>query len=202
MNRRGAYLKKLSNIESLEARLDLLIQSIKSPAKVTPIVAKSVVKQRDFASLKIEGSKIRSMSLNTMKQLANEIYACHKNDKGMGFDYFDSFRTELKLLLEKETGARTLSAKASRLSKSIDEMRLRLAGLELQNILYCKAYLDIFEEVNKLTKEITLDEYTRIRLINLNKEHRIKYEAILNPNKNDKSKELINVIPFSHRSKN
>ncbi|WP_156116539.1 hypothetical protein [Massilia sp. 9096] len=178
MNKLGAYQRKAQNIENVKARHDLLVTGLKSPEKISQSVAKTMGGQRTFCALTLHGSKIKPLSLNTLKSLTRELYSRDGDKKVDGFHYFDDLRTSLKTLLEGTQRGRSAEAKASRQNEHKEELEGRLQAVERQNIFRSKAYLDLFGKVNAFIKVATIDDATRLRLFNLLEDHHILYGSL------------------------
>lgn len=182
MNVLGAHGKKAINIENLKARHDLLLSSLAATNKVSKIVASSIVGQRSFAALSIPKMNIAPLSLNTIKSLANKVYAHHEVEYGSGYAYLDSLRLRLKICLEVdrlEVGDRSQESKSKRQKDRIEALEKKLASVEAQSIIRSKAYCDLFGRINLILKGNCIEEGVKFRLLNILDQHKSLFSAFL-----------------------
>lgn len=183
MNKRGAYQKRARNVENIEARHALLIKKIISPDKVSRVLAESIICQRKFAALTIPGTNITSIALNTMKSLANQIFAT-QSEGYAGFEYFDNLRLQLKKILDVRANghsSRSEEAKANRKEQKNIDYETKLKHVEMQNTLRAKAYLDLYGKINALIKEGDIEQTTKFRIFNILENHHSLYDNLFDP---------------------
>jgi hypothetical protein len=181
MNKRGAYLKKALNIDSVRARHSLLIDAIKSPQYPIETLSKCVENQRAFAALSKKEIDISPISLNTLKKIANELFSDQRAEHESGFAYLDSLRIELRSRIERTRLNRSNDVAVRRGTDRNEALLSKLHGTERQLINRTKAYLDIFSKINKLLTEPILDEKSRLRLANLLDAHQAIYWKLFAP---------------------
>lgn len=181
MNKQGAFLKKSKNIENMHARHAFLLEGLQSQDKVGKIDATSLAGQRVFAALSIPNSAVFPLSLNTVKSLANELYADKLEEYGNGFIYFDSLRIMLKKKLELDTVEKNSDAKSRRHTVQLEELENKLRAVEVQNILRTKAYIDLYGKLNALIKSGDMAEVTRLRLLSIIHSHNDVYSDLFSP---------------------
>ncbi len=178
MNKRGAHQKKARNIDNVSARHDILITALKAPDQVSKVVAKSLVNQRTFAALEISGSNVAPIALNTLKSLANELYA---EKSKSGFEYLDSIRLNLKELLNNRPNGRTSKDKVRQQAVKAADQANKLHLVETQNIIRSKAYLDLYGKINTLVIEGDMEETTRLRLFRILDDHNTLFSSLFSP---------------------
>jgi len=178
---RGAYLKKEANIKNIEARLDWLLSGIANPKMLTIVEQKALSSQRQFAKFAIQKSVIQSISLNTLKSIANEILD-GKADGSSGFDYMDSLRSKLRLLVtQSPSGRRSNEAKHARSEETIAQLKTQLYQVELLNLQRSKAYFDLFQRAVSIGNDPSLPESLRFRLTSVVEDHRDLYLGLIGP---------------------
>jgi hypothetical protein len=173
---RGAYLKKEANKKNVQARLNWLLSGIANPKIVTIAEQKSLHSQRRFSELAVGGTNIQPISLNTLKNIANELLA-EKSSCASGFDYIDNLRSELKSLVSK----RTKAAKISRSEAKASRFNSHLYQVELLNLQRSKAYFDLFQRVVSICNDVSLTDAIRFRLSSLVEDHRALYFDLTAP---------------------
>jgi len=198
MNNKGAYKKKARNLNNVIARRDLLVSCIECPDDVSPILAKCLKSQRAFASLHL-GETIYPLSKNTIETLANELFSANGEN---GYKYFDSLRLNLLKIQQKKNGKKSLSAKNTALNESVHEMATTIKLLQMDNIQNNKAYLDLFSSINELVKEATLAETTKLRLINMLNDHRVKFKDLFAPHQAKNSNRKGQVLKLVRSNEN
>lgn len=181
MNRLGAYKRKAQSIANLHARHDLLVSALKSPTALPKAVLPSLSGQRAFAALSVPKLKIHPLALNTMKNLAAEIFVEADDDGNTGFAYLDSLRVQLKEILEDKSTSHSPEAKAKRAGNKLSQLLGRLQAVELQNVQRSRAYFDLYSKVNALVKEGALEEATRLRLFNMLDSHYTTFGHLFAP---------------------
>ncbi len=180
MNRRGAYVKKDRNIRNVEARHQWLLAGLNAPDQLNDAHIANLAHQRSFAALRVPGTPIRAMALNTLKSIANETLARHAPES-TGFDYLESLRLRLKNTTGERPSARTVDAQQQRRDRSFDELTRALRLTELANLQRSHAYVDLFSKVMTLMKAAVLDDATRLRLHNLLQDHKDLYAPLFSP---------------------
>ncbi len=192
-NRHGAYQKKQLNIENVYARYKLLVSAIAAPNEIGEALMKSLDGQRKFASLSIPGTKIQSLSLNTLKAIANEILATEAPD-GDGFAYIDDMRCKLKDRVKSIKPTRTTASQSQRQGDEIKLLKHQLQQVELMNLQRSKAYHDLFCKVVSITTGNAIDEVARLRLMNIIKNHQTLFAQLLSPTGEQTSNHGLRVI--------
>lgn len=177
---RGAYLKREANIKNVKARLDWLLIGISNPKSIKGELSESLNGQREFSSLGIENSEIQSVSLNTLKSIANE-YFLESIDGLSGFAYLDSLRTKLKILVSTTTNTRSSKVKVARSVEIINGLNIQLHQVELLNLQRSKAYFDLFQRVVAIASDAHLPESTRFRVSSIVEDHRALYLNLIGP---------------------
>lgn len=196
MNRRGAYVKKDQNIANVVARRRWLLAGLDAPDQLTEVCIASLAHQRSFAALRVTGTPIQPMALNTLKSIANEVLAGDASE-GEGFAQLESLRLRLKNATVERPAARTVEARHRRRDRSFDELTRALRLTELSNLQRSHAYVDLFSKVVALMKGAVLDDATRLRLHNLLQDHRQLYAPLLAPVPIPTADNALRVIPGS-----
>ena len=178
MNPRGAYAKKSRNIENVEARYQWCLARLHDPRELSEACIASLANQRSFAALRVPGSRVQPIALNTLKAIADEILALHAPD-GKGFLYLDGLRQALK---QRMTELINSASRRSHQDHSFDELRKRLRLTEVLNLQRTQAYVDLFSKLVALTQAAYLDDGARLRLHNLLQDHKDLYGPLLSPN--------------------
>jgi hypothetical protein len=178
MNPRGAYFKKSRNIENVEARLEWCLAHLRDPKELSEGYIAALKNQRSFAALRVPGSRVQPIALNTLKAIADEILTRRAPD-GKGFSYLDGLRQALK---ERTTQRTDGGSRRRHHAQSFDELRKRLRLTEVLNLQRTQAYVDLFSKLVALTQAAHLDDGVRLRLHNLLQDHKDLYGPLLSPN--------------------
>ena len=190
MNPRGAYAKKSRNIENVEARHQWCLASLRDPNELSKSCIASLANQRSFAALRVPGTRVQPIALNTLKAIADEILTRHAPD-GKGFSYLDGLRQALK---QRTTERIDRGNRRSHQDQSLDELRKRLRLTEVLNLQRTQAYVDLFAKLVALTQTAYLDDGVRLRLHNLLQDHKDLYGPLLSPNSAEPSTPLLRII--------
>lgn len=180
MNPRGAYAKKRRNIRNVEARYQWCLQCLGDPSELSAACIASLANQRSFAALRVPGSSVQPIALNTLKAIADESLARHAPD-GKGFLYLDGLRQALKQRMTGMTETIDRGSRRSHQDRSFAEVRKRLQLTEVMNLQRTQAYVDLFSKLVALTQAAYLDDGVRLRLHNLLQDHKDLYGHLLLP---------------------
>lgn len=181
MNTRGAHQKKARNIANMQMRYEFLLKGLKAPGSVPAAAIESLAGQRSFAALELPQVGISAIALNTMKSLAAALHP-EPDDNGLtGFMHFDSLRAKLKADLAACADARSAAAKVRRSSEQLKQAIARLDALQLQSLRQAKAYLDLNAKVNAIAKDSSIEESTRLRLLNMLHSHSAAFGSLFTP---------------------
>lgn len=178
---RGAYQKKAQNIVSVRARHLLLIDGIKTPASVHKDAYAALGGQRAFAALNLPRLKITPVALNTLKTLADELFAEPDGDGRTGFAYLNALRVRLVRSLSVAAAARTVAGKVDREADKIAHLMVRLAATEAQSVKRQKAYLSLYATVNGLIKNGDLQAEAQERLYRALENHHVAFANLFEP---------------------
>lgn len=181
MNKLGAYKKKEQNALNVQARHDLLVAALSDPSSVKAPVVAAVSGQRNFAKLSVEKMGIYSISLNTLKSLANELYPLGDGHGNVGFAYLDSLRLRLNEALQREETEKSSKGGRKFAKEERAQLLSRLDAAERQCILRSKAYLDLYSKISTLIRDGTLEDITRLKLFNLLDVHSIAFANLFSP---------------------
>src|SRR5471030_3180143 len=173
MNERGAYQKKLANVDSVRARHKLLCAGLESPATVTAEIAISVVSQRSFCALSQPNKGIFPMALNTIKSLSFDIKFEYKDCVGIGYSYLNDLRIRLHEVIK--FNFQRPSTKNVPESTPIPSLLEQLTQSQLTNTRRGRAYMSLYVEINLLIKSGEIDELARLRLAKILRKHNELY---------------------------
>jgi hypothetical protein len=177
----GALQKKAENIENIRARSKLLIDGIKNHNSIDKAVHASLVGQRAFAALELPHTKIKSIALNTLKSLADEIFKDSDSDGKTGFAYIDALRITLRQKLSAAAATRTVEAKAQREENKINKFEAKCAATEAHSVKRDKAYLSLYTSINGLIKSGDLQSEAQERLYRILENHRVAFSGLFEP---------------------
>lgn len=180
MNKYGAAKKKARNLLCVKARHDFLVEGIQSPNSVSAKIAVALVSQRAFAALNIPEVKIFPISLNTLKNLADELYTGTFEGGDSGFAYLDSLRLNLRNLVEISRDKKAVDnseIQNARLEELLNKIRL----IEFQNILQSKALQDLYGKILRLAKDGEMEQVTRLRLLRIIENHQVLFKSLYAP---------------------
>jgi hypothetical protein len=194
----GAYVRKSQNIESVRARHEMLLAGIESPGKVPPLAIKALDTQISFAKLTLKGTKVTSLSRNTLKSLARELYISEAEveGEGDGHDYLDALRRKLKGLVEGTLASRSAEAKSHRRETSEENLKLLKDEAVQQNIRLSKAYCELTDKLNTFLKEEWVESGTKHRIANILVNHQSIFSDLFLPVL-DKNSSADNVLPLN-----
>ena len=198
MNPRGAYSKKDQNILNVEARHQWCLAGLKDPGQLAEDSIRALASQRSFAALRLPGSNVRPIALNTLKAIAEEVLAPH-SPEGTGFLYLDGLRVALKEKTAERRKTRGVESRRQRHDQAFEEMRRRLRLTEVLNLQRAHAYVDLFSKLVALTQAVSIDEAMRLRLRNLLQDHKELHGALLSPTQADTSQKPLHVIAGGKR---
>jgi hypothetical protein len=180
MSHRGAYQKKQRNIENVRARYQWLVTNIEDPSKLAKSHLPYLFNQQQFARLKVTGTPILPIALNTLKSIADEVWAGQALD-GKGFLYLNSLRQRLKTKAVRKSPTRQAVHPRSRRDLSLQTMREKLRLTEVSSLERTQAYVDLYSKVLMLSQSVALDDGIRRRLNHLLEDHRDLHSAWLSP---------------------
>jgi hypothetical protein len=182
MSGRGAHQKKALNILNVNARHELLIAGIKTPASFDKAERGTLVSQRTFAAINRPPLKIAPIALNTLKSLSNQLFTVADENGNIGFAYLDALRKKLGLILSTSATTSRIKAREVRTEDKTTNLMARLAATEAQSVKRQKAYLSLFSAINGLIKNGSLQLDAQERLYRLLENHHAAFANLFDPN--------------------
>ena len=177
---RGAYLKKQKNILNVKARVVWLMTGLNNPKGIPKTLVDSLNDQRKFSSLAVKGSEIQPISLNTLKNIADEFLLERVNGL-CGFPYIDNLRIQLKQASALHLDTRSKERRSARIDETLSDLKLQLQHVELLNLQRSKAYFDFFQRVVSIASDSNLPESLRFRIASIVEDHRDLYMRLIDP---------------------
>jgi hypothetical protein len=190
---RGAYGKKLRNVENIRARHEWLVAALEDPKQVPATLVPYLSSQRRFTQMKVDGTAIRPISLNTLKSIADETLSSEAAD-GKGFSHLDRLREALQKRLGQRPPDRSIDSQRNRLEALLADNRKALRLTEVSNLQRSQSYVDLYSKMVNLLQSGSLDDVTRLRIHNVLQDHRDLHGSLFSPGSPDNSDAPLRVI--------